>query len=214
MSMIIVGLIGRIGSGKSTVAQRLADLGAHVLDADRIAHEVLDEPDVRAAVASRFGADLLDAEGRVRRAALAERVFGPTAGHAAALADLEALVHPRVSQRMDRELARLRGLPPRPGARTVAVLDVPLLVQSGWAEACDRLVVVECTEAVRRARLAARGIGPDQQAAREAAWSRSFRPDLVPPRKTTAVDASGDLAYTFGQVDRFWVDLQSAESGA
>jgi dephospho-CoA kinase len=214
MTMIVVGLIGKIGSGKSTVARRLADHGAHVFDADRIAHEVLDDPDVRTAVTSRFGADVLDTEGRVRRATLAERVFGPTAGHAAALADLEAIIHPRVRSRMEGDLARLRGLPPRPGERTVAVLDVPLLVQSGWAESCDRLIVVECDAAVRQARAAARGISPDQQAAREAAWARSFRPDLVPSRKTTAVDASGDLAYTFRQVDRLWDDLQAAGSGA
>lgn len=211
--MIVVGLIGKIGSGKSTVAQRLADHGAHVLDADRIAHEVLDEPDVQAAVVARFGSDVLDGAGRVRRAALAERVFGPTAGHAAALADLEAIIHPRVSGRMERDLTRIRGLPPQPGEQTIVVLDVPLLVQSGWAEACDRLVIVECANAVREARLAARGITPEQQAAREAAWSRAFRPGLVPPRKTAAVDASGDLAYTLRQVDRLWDDLQSAGSG-
>jgi dephospho-CoA kinase len=213
MTMIVVGLIGKIGSGKSTVARRLADHGAHVLDADRLAHEVLDEPDVRTAVAARFGADILDDGGRVRRGILAERVFGPTAEHVAALADLEAIVHPRVRVRLHRDIERLRGLPGRPGERTVAVLDVPLLVQSGWADACDQLVVVECADDVRRARLADRGLAPDQQAAREAAWSRSFRPGLVPARKTTAVDASGDLAYTFRQVDRLWGDLQSADSG-
>ena len=193
--------------------QRLAAHGAHVIDADRIAHEVLDEPDVRAAVATRFGADVLDAAGRVRRAALAERVFGSTAGHAAALAELEAIIHPRVRSRMESDLAQLRDLPPPPHERPVVVLDVPLLVQSGWAEACDRLVVVECADAVRHARLAARGITADQQSAREAAWKRSFRPELVPPLKTTAVDASDDLAYTFRQVDRLWDDLQSAGSG-
>jgi dephospho-CoA kinase len=213
MTVIVVGLIGKIGAGKSTVAKRLADHGAHVLDADAIAHAVLDEPDVRAAVAARFGGDVLDPAGRVCRSRLASRVFGPAAQQAAALAALETIVHPRVSERMERELERLRGLPCEHGRQTVAVLDVPLLVQSGWADACDRLVVVECADEVRRARLACRGIDPGQQAAREAAWKRGFLPELVPSRKTTAVDASGDLAYTFRQVDQFWDDLQFTDSG-
>jgi len=209
--MIVVGLIGKIGSGKSTVARRLADHGAHVIDADLLAHAVLDEPDVREAIATRFGGAVIDEQGRVARGALADRVFGPTAAHAEALAALEAIVHPEVSRRMEHELARLRACEPASGGRTVAVLDVPLLVQSGWAEACDRLVVVECADDVRRQRLAARAISAEQQAAREAAWARGYRPAAVPSRKITAVDASGDLAYTFRQVDRLWDGLQSDE---
>lgn len=211
--MIVVGLIGKIGSGKSTVARRLGDHGAQVLDADAIAHEVLDEPGVRDAIAARFGAAIVDDHGRVRRGALAERVFGPSAAHAAALAALEEIVHPRVGDRLREELDRLRRTPSATGGETVVVLDVPLLVQSGWADACDRLIVVDCADAVRRTRLAARGLTAEQQAAREAAWTRAFRPDLVPSRKTAAVDASGDLAYTLRQVDRFWDDLQSSGSG-
>lgn len=210
--MIVVGLIGKIGSGKSTVAQRLAAHGAHVLDADAIAHAVLDEPAVREAIVARFGADLVGADGRVCRQSLAQRVFGPTPEQAAALAALEQIVHPRVRDRMDLELARLRAAPSTASGQTVAVLDVPLLVQSGWAEACDRLVVVECADAIRRERLAARGVSLEQQAAREAAWARGFQPRLVPSRKTTAVDASGDLAYTLRQVDRFWDDVQTGGS--
>lgn len=212
--MIVVGLIGKIGSGKSTVAQRLADHGAHVLDADAIAHSVLDEPAVREAIKARFGTDIIAADGRVCRRSLAQRVFGPSPEQAAALAALEQIVHPRVRDRMEHELARLRKAPDAGGERTVAVLDVPLLVQSGWAEACDRLVVVECADAIRRDRLAARGISAEQQAAREAAWGRGFRPELVPWRKTTAVDASGDLTYTLRQVDRFWDEVQSVDSSS
>jgi dephospho-CoA kinase len=88
----------------------------------------------------------------------------------------------------------------------VAVLDVPLLVQSGWDAACDRLVVVECEDRVRRARLAARGWSPEQVAARDRAWERAGGPAAA-PEKSTAVDASGDPAYTRNQVDRFWMTL-------
>jgi dephospho-CoA kinase len=188
--MIVIGLVGRIGAGKSTVARMFADLGAEVLDADALAHEALADPAVRDEVVARFGAGVRDDDGRISRAALAARVFGPTPEHAAALVRLEAVREAELGD----------------GRRRVAVLDVPLLVQSGWDAACDRLVVVECEDRVRRARLAARGWSPEQVAARDRAWERAGGPAAA-PEKSTAVDASGDPAYTRNQVDRFWMTL-------
>ncbi|MGB8853616.1 MAG: dephospho-CoA kinase [Pirellulales bacterium] len=206
--MLIVGLIGMIGAGKSTVARLLAAKGADVIDADRIAHEQFADEEVRRTIAARFGGGVLAADGSIDRAALARLVFGPTAAHEAALRDLEAIVHPRVRQRIDAELDRLRRLSTTGGGGRVAVLDVPLLVRAGWAERCDRLLVVKCDEAERRRRLAARGWTAEQQAAREAAWNRgsSLPADLGP--KILRVDASGDPTYTSSQIDRIWSDLQ------
>ena len=189
--MIVIGLVGRIGAGKSTVARRFAEHGAAVIDADRLAHEALADPAVVAEVVARFGAAVRDAAGRIDRAALARLVFGPTPAHDAALADLESIVHPRVRRRIEAALAA--------GSARVVVLDVPLLVQAGWAD----LVVVGCEESVRRGRLAARGWSPEQIAARDRAWDRSF----VPPRPgptTWSVDASGNPAYTLVHVDEIW----------
>jgi dephospho-CoA kinase len=217
--MTIIGLIGRIGAGKSTVARRFAARGAHVIDADRIAHEVLQEAAVVQQVASRFGKDVLDAEGHVRRRAIADRVFGPTPAHTEALAWLEALIHPRVHQRITAELDAELAAEPKAlheGAgnsddhtppRNVVVLDVPLLVQAGWADVCDRLVVVTCSDELRRQRLAARQWNPAERDAREAAWSRKYSPLTLPPEKISTVDASGDLAYTEAQVDLIWSGL-------
>jgi dephospho-CoA kinase len=202
--MRVIGIVGRMAAGKSTVARRFAELGAVVLDADAVAHEVLDEPEALAAIAARFGAGVLAADGRASRPALARRVFGPDAEHAAALAELEAIVHPRVRARLDALLADLRAAEAADGRPRVAVLDVPLLVQAGWAEACDLVVVVECPDDVRRARLEARGMGSAERLAREAAWSRGWNPDTLPPGKTAAVDAAGNPAYTRLQVDRIW----------
>lgn len=233
--MTIIGLIGRIGAGKSTVARRFAAHGAHVIDADRIGHEVLKEDAVIQAVVRCFGTDVLDAEGHVRRRAIANHVFGPTRAHAEALEWLESLIHPRVHQRIAAELAALEAAelatleaaelatleaaepkalqepsgksnnhtPPR----NVVVLDVPLLVQAGWADACDHLVVVTCSDALRRQRLAARQWNPAEQDAREAAWSRKYSPVPLPSRKISTVDASGDLAYTHVLVDFIWSGL-------
>lgn len=206
--MIVVGLVGRMAAGKSTVARLFAARGAHVIDADAIAHEVLDEAEVRRAVAGRFGAGVMTPDGRVDRRALATVVFGGHADAAGALADLEALVHPRVRDRMaamlaDHRQAEAGGTVPR-----IVVLDVPLLVQAGWASACDRIVVVECDERVRRERLAARGLDPGQQAARDRAWERGGDPRSADPGKTSVVDASRDEAYTAPQVGAIWADLR------
>jgi len=203
--MIVIGLVGRIGAGKSSVARLFADRGAEVLDADALAHQALDDPAVREEVVAHFGGPVLAAAGRVSRPALAERVFGPTAAHAAALARLEAIVHPWVRRRIAARLEAVREAEAADGRRRVVVLDVPLLVQSGWDAACDRLVTVECAEPVRQARLAERGWSAEQVAARDRAWERA----AAAPRggKSSAVDASGDLAYTREQVDRFWESL-------
>ena len=195
--MIIVGIVGRIGAGKSTVARVMADLGAEVIDADRIAHAVLAEPEVTGEVVARFGADVLDASGHIRRSSLAERVFGPTPAHDAALAELEAIVHPRVRGHIDERLAAIAAAAPA-GVRPLVVLDVPLLMQAGWDRRCERLIRVDCDEVERRRRVDLRGWPEVQRQARERAWERGYRPP--PPEKTLIVDASRDPAYTREQV--------------
>ena len=196
--MFVVGIVGRVGAGKSTVARRLAERGAEVVDADLLAHEVLDEPSVRQAIATRFGGDVLDAAGRVNRPVLAARVFGPD--RAADLAALEAIVHPGVRRRIEARLDRLRG------SDSVVVLDVPLLVQVGLDAICDRLLVITCDDAVRHARLAARGWSAEQIAARDAAWSRGLPRGEPAPGKSDSVDTGDGLSYTLDHVDRLWSD--------
>lgn len=210
--MIVIGLVGKIAAGKSTVARMLAEHGAEVIDADALARSAFDEPVVRQAVVDRFGPGVVAADGSLRRDRLAEQVFGPTADHAAALDALEAIVHPAVRRRIEARLDTIRG-----GAAAgpaVVVLDVPLLVQAGWASRCDLLVRVVCDEAVRAGRLATRGLSAAQQRDRDAAWLRRFREADLPPEKTVTVDAGGDLSYTRTQVSRLWDRvLRSASRG-
>jgi dephospho-CoA kinase len=206
MTMIVVGLVGRIGAGKSTVARRFAEHGAEVIDADALAHEVLAEPDVVQEVAARFGAAAVDDAGRVRRSVLAAAVFGAGPEHAEALRALEAIVHPRVRRRIRAALDAVVAAEKADGRRRVVVLDVPLLVQAGWDDLCDRLVVIECDAAVRRERLLARGWSDAQIAARDRAWERGGLATVNGP-KTRSVDAGRDPAYTLSQVDRVWSEL-------
>ena len=140
-----MALTGGIGAGKTAVSQRLARLGAVVIDADVLARAVV-EPGTPglAAVAERFGSDVID-DGRLNRAALGRVVFADPE----ARADLEAIVHPAV-----RALAREQEALAPPGATVIHV--IPLLVETGQADDFDVVVVVDVEPAVQRARLLAR----------------------------------------------------------
>jgi dephospho-CoA kinase len=144
----VVGICGGIGSGKSAVARIFERLGARILDADRVAHAVLEEAEVQAEVRDRFGEGVFSGR-QVDRKALASRVFGETPSHAQARADLEKIVHPRILARLQAALAEARTLPSPPA---VVVIDAPLLVETPLAAACDEIVFVDAPEAVRQAR--------------------------------------------------------------
>jgi len=208
--MLVIGLIGKIGAGKSTVARRLAEHGAEVIDADAIAHQVLEEAAAKAAVVAAFGEEVLDSQGCVQRRSLAEKVFGPTPEHAARLATLETIIHPRVRQWISQRLEQVRAAEPAVENRQsrsgpVVVLDVPLLVQAGWDDLCQELIIVECDEKVRRERLKQRSWSDAHVEAREAAWGLQSPFCRVLEQKRATVDAADSLAYTFDQVDRLWL---------
>lgn len=141
--MLRVGLTGGIGSGKSTVSTQLASLGAVVVDADAIAREVV-EPGAPAlaAIVGRFGSQVLDGDGRLRRAELGRLVFGDPA----ALRDLEAITHPAIWARTDDLIA---------GAREDAVVvhDMPLLVEKAMAPEYHLVLVVGASAETRLQRL-------------------------------------------------------------
>jgi dephospho-CoA kinase len=145
-----IGLTGPIGCGKSTVAGWLAERGAAVVDADAIAREVAapGEP-AHAAILERFGDAVRRADGTLDRAALARLVFAD----AAALADLEAIVHPAVRPRI---LAAIEAADAA-GAPAVAIEAIKL-VEGGLAALCDEVWLVTCGRAAQRARLAVRGM--------------------------------------------------------
>src|SRR5436309_2188032 len=105
--MRIIGLLGGVASGKSFVAEQLRRLGAEVLDADRIGHDVLRLPEVRAAIRNHFGPQVFDSEGEVIRPALAAIVFGPPPDGPQQLAVLESMTHPEIRRRLQLEVERL-----------------------------------------------------------------------------------------------------------
>ena len=161
--MIIFGLTGGVASGKSFVARLLEDQGAVLFDADAHAHAVLDEPEVRDALIERWGESVM-CEGDLDRQAIAKRVFAPGEDALKDRQFLEGLIHPRVRQRLEEDLAAAE----IDGA-TVAVLDVPLLLEASWADICTAVLFVDTPEKVRRERAAVRGWSAEEFAQREAA---------------------------------------------
>lgn len=201
--MFLVGLTGGIGSGKSTVAELFAARGAGVIDADRIARDVV-APGTPgfAAVVERFGDEVVAPDGGLDRARLADIVFADDE----ARQDLNEIVHPRVGGRI---ADRLGELADRDG---IVVLDVPLLVEAAAGRDYEAIVVVTAPEDVRVDRvLESRGMSADQARARiRSQASDEERLALA----THVIDNSADRDALEREVDRVWADLVAlARSG-
>jgi len=189
--MLVVGLTGGIGAGKSTVSSLLAAHGAVIVDADAIAREVV-EPGGPAyqGVVDRFGQSVVLPGGSLNRRALAEIVFSD----ADALKDLNSVVHPAVGAVIAERLAE------ESSTDHVVVLDVPLLVESGRGDMAG-IIVVDCPpeEALRRA--VARGLPEDDVRRRMA--NQVSREDRL-AKADFVVDNSGSESALAGEVDRAW----------
>jgi len=188
--MLHVGLTGGIACGKSTVAAMMRELGCRVLDADALARRLI-EPGQPAydEVLKEFGSQVRAADGRIDRAKLAAIVFA----NPARLERLNRIVHPRVVDALDRELAELART--EPGA--VVVVEAALLIEASYHERLDRLVVAWCEPEQQVERLLARGM------AREEALRRIGAQMQLDQKRRMAddeIDCSGSLEETRRQV--------------
>jgi dephospho-CoA kinase len=186
-----VALTGGIATGKSHVLQRLRERGVPCLDADELAHGVTAAgTEATTRIAARFGADLLDATGAVDRRKLAAIVFADTD----ARRDLEHIVHPAVYRAI---AAGLRAFELTDTAR-LAVVDVPLLYETGHAGDFDKVIVTVCPPGVQVQRLIARGLSGQEAAGRLAAQmsaaEKAARGDFV-------IRTDGSFEQTDAQLD-------------
>ncbi len=201
--MVVVGLTGGIGSGKSTVARLLAERGARVLDADAVAREVVvPGSPTHEEVVRRFGRSVVADDGTLDRAGLAALVFGDDQ----AREDLNHIVHPAVRDEVLRRLAAAEAADPH----AVVVLDIPLLAEVG----SDRyplagVIVVDLPIDVAVERLKAdRGFSEADARARVAAQaSREQRRAIA----DVVIDNSGDLEHLEAEVDRAWAWIQTLD---
>ena len=194
-AMVVVGLTGGIGSGKSTVSAMLAARGAVVIDTDQLAREAVavGTPGF-GSVVDRFGPDVVAADGTLDRRALAGLVFDDPA----ALADLNAIVHPPVRAAIADRLAELSG------TDDVVVLEIPLLVESGRSYGESAVIVVDCPEYVALRRLVVRGM--DEADARRRMAAQLSRADRL-AAADLVIDNSGPVEALEPQVAEAWARL-------
>jgi dephospho-CoA kinase len=186
---------GGIAAGKSTITKLLTELGARHLDCDRLAHEELLDPAVEAAVRERFGDSVFGEDGRVDRKALGSIVFADDE----ALEALEALLHPRVRDRVQAMLRAARTTGEEP--RQVIVIDAAVAPKMRLTERYDLTVFVSASAETRRQRALGRGWPPGELERREAAQAplreKEQAADVIVPN-------NGDLAEAKSHVERFW----------
>jgi len=136
--------MGGIGSGKSTVAAEFVKLGCKVIDADKIAHELLDRKTIKEKIATSFGRDVIDSKGNIDHKRLGKIVFADCDN----LTILNEIIHPLVIERVEELLEKYN----RQNQVKAIVLDMPLLVEVGWNRRCDKLIFVDCEHKIRAER--------------------------------------------------------------
>ncbi|MGI9034071.1 MAG: dephospho-CoA kinase, partial [Acidimicrobiales bacterium] len=195
--MVVVGLTGAIGSGKSSVAALLAERGAVVVDSDDLAREVVEPGQAaHAAVIERFGPGVVVGDGQIDRQTLADMAFADPA----ARSDLEAIVHPAVAAAWARRLAALVG------SAEVVIAVVPLLVEVGW-EGADVVVAVDCPEDMALRRLV-KGRGMSEADARRRMAAQATRAERLAAADRVIVN-DGTWEDLRAQVELAWEWIQT-----
>lgn len=208
--MLKVGLTGGIASGKSVVGKMFVGLGAHLVEADHIAHSLMQpgEP-VYNEVVRRFGREILNPDGSVNRAKLAEAAFGagPAGERPSRVEELNRIVHPAVIRSQDEWMHAIGLQDPH----AVAIVEAALILEAGAGNRFDRLIVVTCNAEQRASRFAARQKIDLETARKEVA--RRMAAQLPDEEKVKAanyvIDNSGVLEHTHEQVQKIWRELQA-----
>src|SRR5580693_3042588 len=207
--MLKVGLTGGIASGKSVVGEILVALGAHLVQADRIAHELmLPGQSVYNDVVRHFGGAILNPDLSVNRAKLAEAAFGSAASSAlpSRIQELNRIVHPAVLRSQEEWMEEMG----RQDPHAIAIVEAALIIEAGAAKRFDRLIVVTCSDEQRVARFAARQKLDLETARKEV--ERRMSAQLPEAAKIKAadyvIDNSGSLDHTREQVQNVWEKLR------
>jgi len=206
--LLKVGLTGGIASGKSVVGEMFVALGAHLIQADAIAHEFMQPGEtVYQEVLRHFGGGILNPDGSVNRARLAEAAFGTPGGNKASrIQELNLIVHPAVIRRQEEWMEEVG----RRDRRAIAIVEAALILEAGSAKQFDRLVVVTCRPEQRIQRWAAR-VGVDEETARREVGRRmaaQFPDEEKIKAADYVIDNSGSLDETQKRVNVVYGELK------
>lgn len=190
----VIGIVGGIGAGKSTVAAEFAKLGCALVSGDAIGHALLADPDVRSQLRRLWGKEIFAPDGTVDRHAVAERVFQDPA----ALAALDGILHPRIRARMAEQIGRAEA----DAAVPAVVVDAAVLFEAGWDDLCTHIVFVSAPSENRRLRAcAARGWDRETWRSRE---NSQISLDKKASRCDYTIDNSLRISRLREQVRRFF----------
>ena len=206
--MLKVGLTGGIASGKSVVGEMFVALGAHLIQADAIAHELMQPGEVvYQEVVRHFGEGILNADGTVHRARLAEAAFGAGGENKdSRIQELNRIVHPAVIRRQEEWMEEVDRRDPR----AIAMVEAALILEAGSGKGFDRLVVVTCRPEQRIRRWAAR-VGVDEESARREVGRRmaaQFPDEEKIKAADYVIDNSGSLDETRRCVGQIYGELK------
>jgi dephospho-CoA kinase len=198
---MLIGVTGGIGSGKSTLARLLAQRGAALVDADQLGHQVLEEPEAKAALVRAFGPGITDEQGQVRRRELGRLAFASAEG----FAQLSQVVRPFLEPLLWREAALAAG----PAGEQVVIVDAALIYEWGVADRFDLMIAVDAPVPLRRRRAAARQGLSEEEVERRMQWQlpaheKAARADVV-------VQNAGTLAELEQAAEQVWQRIQGAE---
>ena len=200
--MLRVGLTGGVACGKSTVAKMFADLGANIVDADTIAHELYRPgQEVLQELVKHFGPEILKPDGELDRAKLATLVFD-----GGRVEELNKIVHPAVIRQQDQWMRALGEKDPY----AVAIVEAALILEAGVKDHFDRIMVVTCKPAQKVARFAQRtGMSEDAARADVERRNKAQMPDEEKARRADfVIDNSGSVEETRHQVQRIYSELK------
>ena len=195
---MIIGILGAPGGGKSTVSGEFGRLGCGVIDADKIVHELLEKDEtVIFQLKKAFGVDILSDTGQIDRFKLAGKVF-ESAGKDAKVLKINEIIHPFVFARTERLLSEFQE---RTDVKAI-VLDMPLLMETGWVDRCDVLVFVECSEGKRALRAHEKGVCYEKKLKKREKFQISL--DKKKEMAHYTVDNNSDLPCVVEQVARIF----------
>ncbi len=200
----VFGILGGIGSGKSSVVRHVSGLNLLIIDADRIGHELLLNSDIQSQIRNSFGAAVFDDSGAVDRSRLADVVFGTSVEQQEALKRLEQILHPAIRRKIQSQIET--------ASRDVdaVILDAALLLEAGWDAECDWLIFVATAAEIREQRVIRnRGWSAEELARREATqWNLEAKRD----RADFIVDNSGSMDDATTSMNQILTSLLSTDA--